>query len=454
MEDQAGAMFPEGFVWGAAAAAFQTEGAQTEDGRGPSIWDTFEQAPGNIERNETAQVASDFYHRWPQDLDLMQALGIQAFRFSTAWPRILPLGTGAVNPKGLDYYDRLVDGLLARSIEPYLTLYHWDLPQALQDQGGWAQRATADAFQDYTVVVARRLGDRVRHWITLNEPMVVTMIGHLLGRHAPGERNPLKVLPVAVNQMVAHGLAVQVLRAELPEHARVGVTLNLSPVYPATESEQDRAAAQRFDAAINGLFLDPILLGKPPGMAGEMLGVFAPRVSAEDLQTIAQPLDFLGVNYYTRNVVRHDPQVPLAQLNEVKPEGNEYSMMWEIYPHGIYEVLQRVWEQYLRPFHPAMRILITENGVPVPDGVDADGRVRDERRIRYLRSHLKEVAQAIEHGVPVDGYFHWSLTDNFEWAFGYRMRFGLVYVDFDTQERIIKDSGRWYADVIRQNMVA
>ena len=453
MNDQTGKSFPEGFVWGAAAAAFQTEGAQNVDGRGVSIWDTFEKIPGRIERNETAQIASDFYRRWPQDLDLMQALGIQAFRFSTAWPRILPDGSGTVNPQGLDFYDRLVDGMLARGIEPYLTLYHWDLPQLLQDRGGWTQRSTSAAFQEYAGLVARRLGDRVRHWITLNEPMIVTMIGHLLGLHAPGNRNPLKVISVAVNLMVAHGLAVSALRAELPTQAQVGVTLNLSPVYPATTSEQDQAAARRFDAAVNGFFLDPILLARLPEYVEEIPVFFAPRISQEDLAAIAQPLDFLGINYYTRNVVRYDPQVPLAQLNEVKPEGNEYSMMWEIYPPGMYEVLQHVWKHYLQPFHPDMRILITENGVPVPDGVDADGRVRDERRIRYLRSHLMEVAKAIQDGVPVDGYFHWSLTDNFEWAFGYRMRFGLVYVDFASQQRIIKDSGRWYAEVIRQNRV-
>jgi beta-glucosidase len=453
MEDSSGKKFPDGFIWGAATAAYQIEGAVSEDGRGPSIWDTFAHMPGKVERNETGDIASDFYHRWPQDLDLMVELGLKAYRFSISWSRILPLGVGQVNMKGLDFYDRLVDGLLERGISPYVTLYHWDLPQALQDRGGWGERDTALAFADYAAIVADRLGDRVRHWITLNEPMIAVMVGHFLGLHAPGLQDPLLVGRVGLNLMLAHGMAVGTLRARLPDRAKIGITLNLSPVYPASESEADLAAAKRFDLFTNRLFLDPIMTGSFPEEISRIAGILAPRPTVEDLQIIAIPLDFLGVNYYSRNVIRQDGGMPLVNANQIHPVGNEYSQMWEIYPPGLFETVNRVWRDYLQLYHPEMRILITENGVPVPDGVDFDGRVRDERRIRYLRQHLEQVWKLIQQGIPLDGYFCWSLLDNFEWAYGYRMRFGLIYVNFENQERIIKDSGRWYARLIHSNQI-
>jgi beta-glucosidase len=440
--------FPPGFVWGAITSAYQIEGAWNEDGKGPSIWDTFAHTPGRIERGETADLAVDHYHRWPEDIALMEELGLQAYCFSIAWPRVLPDGAGQPNQAGLDFYDRLVDGLVAKQITPYAMLYHWDLPQALQDRGGWGVRSTAQAFSDYAHLAARRLGDRVPFWITHNEPMVAALAGHFTGELAPGIQDPSIAALAAHHLLLSHGLATQALRAELPGSARLGLILNITPTYPATDTEEDRQAAWRYDGIANRLFLDPVFKGAYPADMVDMLGPFFPEIQPGDLETIAAPLDFIGLNYYMRAVMRHDPQVPILQAAEVyrPPSGSEYSQMWEIYPPGMYDMLTRIQADY----HPAA-VYITENGVCVPDGVDFDGRVRDERRIRYLRSHLAQVQKAIAAGVPLKGYFHWTLMDNFDWAFGYRMRFGLVYVDFENQKRIIKDSGRWYARVIRQN---
>lgn len=443
--------FPDGFVWGAATAAYQIEGAVKKDGRGTSIWDTFAHTKGKVERDENGDIACDFYHRWPKDIELMAALGLRAFRFSIAWPRIFPNGDTRINPKGLDFYDRLVDELLKKDIVPYVTLYHWDLPQTLQNQGGWNKRDTALAFSRYVEIVGKRLGDRVRYWITHNEPMIVTMIGHLLGIHAPGQRNPWKVFSVATNILVSHGLAVKALRTVARSDANIGIVLNLSPIQPASDSEQDHLAAQKVDLATNRFFLDALLKGKLPDTFEKTFAIFRPKISATDLALACQSIDFLGINYYTRTVVRHNSFIPVINVSQVQPKGNEYSQMWEIYPDGMKNVLQRVWQEYLQPTNSKIRLIITENGLPVPDGVDADGRVRDERRIRYIKNHLLQVWQAIEAGIPVDGYFHWSLMDNFEWAHGYRMRFGLVYVDYQNQKRIIKDSGFWFRDVITQN---
>jgi beta-glucosidase len=443
--------FPAGFIWGTATAAYQIEGAGDKDGRGMSIWDTFTRQPGRIQDGSNGDVACDHYHRWPADLDLMAELGLKAYRFSIAWPRILPEGTGKVNQAGLDFYSRLVDGLLERGIQPYVTLYHWDLPQALQDQGGWPQRTTAESFGEYSRVVGRRLGDRVQHWITHNEPMVMAYLGHLLGQHAPGVQDLMAALATAGNLLVSHGLAVQALRSVCPANAQVGITLNLSPVHPASETDLDRQAALRHDLATNRLFLDPVLKGSLPDELAELLGPLLPQLSPADLKVISEPIDFLGINYYSRTVVRHAPDSPLHQVAQVQPSGSEYSQMWEIYPDGIRELLTRVWKDYGATYSRGLRLLVTENGICVPDGVDYDGRVRDYRRIRYLRDHLGALWQAMQEGVPLDGYFVWSFPDNFEWAFGYTLRFGLVYVDYATQQRIVKDSGHWYAKVIRDN---
>lgn len=445
--------FPEGFVWGVATAAYQIEGAHDEDGRGPSIWDTFCRQPGKIENGDTGDVAADHYHRWPEDVRLMAELGLQAYRFSISWPRILPEGKGKVNPAGLDFYSRLVDALLAHDIQPFVTLYHWDLPQALQDQGGWANRDTARYFAEYAHLVARRLGDRVTHWITHNEPLVVVAAGHLQGIHAPGIQDPMVAFRVAHHLLLSHGYAVEAIRDEVPS-SQVGITLNLTPIHPASESEADQQAARRLDGLTNRMFLDPVLKGRYPEDVLDLLGPLFPPTEPDEMSRIAAPLDFLGVNYYTRAVIRHDPNSLLFQIGWVQPQGSEYSEMWEIYPPGIYEILTRVWTDYGQgPDAPLRALYITENGIPVPDMPDAEGKVHDPRRIRYLRDHLIQVHRAIAEGVPLRGYFVWSLLDNFEWAYGYRMRFGLVYVDYQTQKRTIKDSGRWYTEVIHENGV-
>jgi len=390
-------------------------------------------------------IAADHYHRWKEDVGLMAELGLKAYRFSIAWPRVLPQGSGPVNVAGLDFYDRLVDALLEKGITPFPTLFHWDLPQALQDKGGWTKRETAERFAEYAGIVGKRLGDRVTYWITHNEPAVAALEGHYTGQHAPGIKNPLSAAWAYRHLMLSHGLAVQALRASAGRPIQVGITLNLSPVHPASDAPQDVKAARRYDGLLNRMFLDPVLRGTFPRDIEKIFGLLF-KVNQEDLRTIATPIDFLGVNYYTRSVVRHDPNVPFIQASEIRPEGSEYSEMWEIYPPGIYELLTRIWTDY----KPA-NILVTENGVPVPDVLEPDGRVHDVRRIAYLRDHLIQVHRAISEGVPVRGYFVWSLLDNFEWALGYRMRFGLVYVDYDTLARTVKDSGRWYARAIQEN---
>lgn len=441
--------FPDNFIWGTATSAYQIEGAWNEAGRGLSIWDTFCHTPGKINGGETGDVAAGHYHRWAEDVRLMADLGLKTYRFSIAWPRIFPAGTGAVNPAGLDFYDRLVDALLANGITPYVTLYHWDLPQALQDRGGWANRDTALHFAEYARVVAERLSDRAINWITHNEPFVAAMAGHFTGEHAPGLQDPLAALKATHHLLLSHGLAVETLRASARRPLKIGITLNLNPVHPASDSEADRQAAIRFDGILNRLFLDPVLRGRYPDDMLALLGLRMPQITADDLARIATPLDFLGVNYYSRTIVQHDPNVPIVEVLQIHPPGNEYSGMWEIYPPGMYELLTRIWNEY----RPPMDILVTENGICVPDGMDFDGRVRDERRIRYLHKHIAQVHRAMADGVPVRGYFVWSLMDNFEWAHGYGKRFGLAYVDFVTLARTIKDSGRWYAQVIRENGV-
>ncbi|MEW6716983.1 MAG: GH1 family beta-glucosidase [Chloroflexota bacterium] len=443
--------FPKNFFWGTATSSYQIEGAWDQDGRGLSIWDTFCRQAGTIEDGSSGEVAADHYHRWQEDINLMSELGLNAYRFSIAWPRILPEGTGKVNTPGLDFYDRLVDALLERNIQPFPTLYHWDLPQTLQDRGGWPNRDTAQAFGEYACILGERLGDRVNYWITHNEPMVMALAGHFLGEHAPGVRDPVAAFATAVNLLISHGYAVQALRDTSQAEAKIGITLNLAPVHPASDSEEDLRSAERFDMVINRLFLDPVLRGSYPVELTKPLESVFPKVTTEDLKLISTHIDFLGVNYYTRNVVRHDPDFPFVQAEQIHPQGNEYSQMWEIYPPGIYELLTHVWDKYGKDNYPGLRLFITENGICVPDGIDFDGRVRDERRIRYLRDHLKYTKQAMDEDVPVDGYFVWSLLDNFEWAHGYQMRFGLVYVDFKTQKRTIKDSGRWFARVVKEN---
>jgi len=438
--------FPKDFIWGVAASAYQIEGAWNEDGRGVSIWDTFSHLPGKVVNNENGDVAADHYHRWKEDAALMSELGVKAYRFSTAWPRILPEGKGQVNKKGLDFYDRLVDELLRRGIEPYVCLFHWDLPQPLQDKGGWPNRETSVHFAEYARVTAERLGDRVKTWFTHNEPWVAAFVGHLFGEHAPGKKDLGAAVKAMHHLLLSHGLATDAIRAAAKGPVKIGITLNLNPIHPATDSKKDLEAAQRVDLFTNRIVLDPLLKGTTPLQDSALTKILTARLIQDgDLQKIRQ-LDLLGTNYYSRSVMKHSNSLPVVNAEQVQPDGNEYSGMWEIYPEGMYETLKMVWD-----YQPACELMVTENGIPVPDGVDLDGRVRDERRIRYLQSHIAQVHRAIEDGIPIKGYFHWSLLDNFEWALGYGQRFGLVYVDWKTQKRIIKDSGRWFAKVIQEN---
>lgn len=445
IEEVKASQFPAGFTWGTATAAYQIEGAWNEDGKGASIWDTFSHTPGKIEDSSTGDVTDDHYHRWREDIKLMQQLNLQAYRLSTSWPRVLPQGKGQVNQRGLDFYDQLVDDLLAANIQPFITLYHWDLPQALQDKGGWANRDTAKYFAEYAELMARKLGDRVKNWITLNEPWVVTMVGNYFGRHAPGLRDLKTALQVSYHLLLSHGLAVPILR-DLSKDSQVGITLNLAPTEPATTASDDVQAARHHDGFANRWFLDPVF-GK--GFPSDLLELYEraqvlPEIQSADLQTMAAPLDFLGVNYYSRAVIKNAPNKPPLDTEQLKVAGAKRTEMdWEVYPPGLRQLLVRIKNDYA----PA-KIYVTENGAAFIDKVE-NGRVQDIDRLNFLKAHFAEAKQAIEQGVPLAGYFVWSLLDNFEWGFGFTKRFGVIYVDYETQQRIIKDSGYWYANFIQ-----
>lgn len=441
--------FPENFIWGAATASYQIEGAYNEDGKGESIWDRFCRTPGKVQDGDRGDVACDFYHRYRDDIKLMKEISLNAYRFSIAWSRIFPQGKGQLNQDGLDFYERVVDELLDSGIEPFVTLYHWDLPQALQEKGGWANRDTIGYFKDYAEEVSRKLGDRVRFWITHNEPWVVSFLGHHSGIHAPGTKNLSTALKVSHHLLLSHGETVAVIRDNGDEKTQVGIALNLSPVYPASESEGDKKAAKRYDGYLNRWFLEPIFKGSYPEDMLALYGDKAPEIQAQDLERISAKIDFLGVNYYYRTVVEADKKEAFLGLSQVKPTDAEYTEMdWEIYPPGICQILERVHNDYDAPV-----IYITENGVAFPDKIDKNGRVNDESRIEYLKGHFLEANRAIEEGVKLSGYFVWSLLDNFEWVYGYSRRFGLVYTDFSNQKRIVKASGWWYKKVIEKNGV-
>ena len=448
--------YPENFVWGVAASAYQIEGAWNEDSKGPSIWDTFSHIFGKVAKGQNGDLAIDHYHRWQEDLDLMASLNIKSYRFSIAWTRILPTGRGAVNSPGLDFYDRLVDGCLKRGIEPVPCLFHYDLPQVLQDEGGgWKNRDTAYHFAEYARVVTDRLSDRVKIIMTHNEPWVTAFAGYVLGIHAPGEKHIFNGLKAAHHVMLSHGLAAEAIRASARKPVKVGITLNLSPVYPATHLKLDFQAAERVHAIVNRITLDPLLLGITPLTENWFAKWFAPAfIKPGDLEKI-KSLDLLGVNYYSRSVMEFGFQhFPLFAV-EVKPADSEYSEMWEIYPPGMYDLLKRIWDDYYIPVSKqgiAMpELMVTENGVPVIDVLDADGQVHDERRILYLRDHLEQIHKAIQAGVDVKGYYVWSFTDNFEWSLGYGPRFGLIHINYDSLKRRIKESGKWYSSVIAEN---
>ena len=437
--------FPDGFLWGAATSSYQIEGAVAEDGRSESVWDRFCRIPGRVMNGDTGDVACDHYRRWREDVQIMQWLGLSAYRFSVAWPRIVPDGGGRINQAGLDFYDRLVDGLLEAGIEPFVTLFHWDLPQRLEDKGGWRVRDTAGAFARYAAAVEARLGDRVTHWMTLNEPWVVAHLGHRTGDHAPGLVNSGKELDVVHHQLLGHGLAAQALRAGHAGH-EVGIALNLEPRVARSDHPLDREAAAVEEGMMNRWFLEPLFHERYPD---DLLAVTrwpASVVADGDIAVIGQPLDAIGLNYYRTVVVGHpglrdcDRPPPLRE-----PPTETTEMGWPVTPGGLGEML-RMLDGY-----GIEAVYVTENGAAYPDRVDGGGRVEDEDRRIYLERHLLEAASAIDTGVPLRGYFAWTLLDNFEWGFGYSRRFGLVHVDHSTQRRTPKASARWYRDVIARN---
>ena len=439
--------FPDGFLWGTATAAYQIEGAHDADGRAPSIWDTFSHTPGKVRAGDTGDVACDHYHRFRDDVALMAELGLNAYRFSISWPRVIPGGTGAPNAAGLAFYDQLVDALLARGITPFVTLYHWDLPQALQDRGGWGNRAIADWFGEYAALMGRTLGDRVKHWITFNEPFAFIVIGHAFGIHAPGLTDPPLAFQASHHMNLAHGDAVRALRATVP-NALIGITQVSMPCYPASASEADVAAARRYDGFLNRWYWEPPLRGEYPADILERLGPLTPQQEAGDAARMSPAIDFFGHNSYTRAVVRDDPGSALTGAAVVDTGNPATAMGWEIYPDHLYDALTRITRDYGRP-----AIYITENGACFDDVVRG-GAVDDPQRTEYLREHLAACHRAIADGVDLRGYFCWSLLDNFEWSFGYAKRFGIVHVDFATQQRIIKSSGRFFAACARSNGVA
>ncbi|MCY4482930.1 MAG: GH1 family beta-glucosidase [Spirochaetaceae bacterium] len=440
MHDQ----FPPGFLWGTATASYQIEGATAADGRGQSIWDRFAAMSGKVAGGATGDPACDSYYRYRDDIAIMKAMNNNAYRFSIAWPRVVPDGGGTVNGTGLDYYDRLVDALGDAGIVPLVTLYHWDLPQALQDDGGWASRNTIDAFAWYTEAVTARLGDRVKMWATFNEPWCVSMLGNELGQHAPGLQDRAVALQVAHNVLVAHGTAMPIIRAH-SSNCKAGIVLNMTPAYPAQETEADLRRAALANATHNEWFLDPVM-GRPyPQIAWDHYGADVPEIAAGDMGTIHQPVDYFALNYYTRQVV-HDPAGGDGKPLHRRDDANVSDRDWEIFPAGLTDLLTRLYHRH--PHIPEW--YVTENGMSLPDRL-VDGRVRDPRRIAYLHGHFAAVLDLLKAGVPMKGYFVWSLMDNFEWAFGYDSRFGLAYVDFRTQERTLKDSGLWYGRVAAEN---
>ncbi|MFI6096279.1 GH1 family beta-glucosidase [Lentzea sp. NPDC051213] len=434
--------FAPGFLWGAATSSYQIEGAVAEDGRLPSIWDTFCATPGKVDNGDTGEVAADHYHRYPDDVEIMRELGLGAYRFSIAWPRVQPLGSGAVEQRGLDFYRRLVDTLLEQGIQPWPTLYHWDLPQPLEDAGGWPERDTALRFAEYAAIVHEALADRVTHWTTLNEPWCSAFLGYATGRHAPGRREPAAAIRAAHHLLLGHGLAVKAM----PE-ARAGITLNLTHVTPVSHSDADLDAARRIDGMQNRIFLDPLLLAAyPEDVVADLEPVTGlDHVQEGDLKTIAAPIDFLGVNYYSPMLVGHgttpSPSAYVGSEHVVQHDGGRQrtSIGWEIDARGLLDLLLRLERDY-----PSIPFYITENGAAFDD------EVHDTARVAYLDGHLRACAEAVSRGVPLQGYFAWSLLDNFEWSFGYAQRFGIVHVDYETQRRTLKDSARWYGDVIRR----
>jgi beta-glucosidase len=431
--------FGPDFRFGVATSSYQIEGAVNEGGRGSSIWDRFTHTPGKIKGGHNGDVACDHYHRVEEDVALLGWLGVNAYRFSIAWPRVIPAGRGQVNQIGLDFYERLVDALLSRGIAPCVTLYHWDLPDALE--GGWLSRSTVDAFAEYASVVARRLGDRVALWFTHNEPWCQAFLGYETGLFAPGHRDLSEALLCAHHLLLAHGLAVPALRAEVK--APVGIAPNFMPAHPATDSELDVRAARRQDGYFNRWFLEPVLGRGYPADMLELYGDRMPSVTSADLETIAAPIDVLGVNYYERAVIAHDDAGGMLSIRRIDDTGLPRTADREIYPPGLAEILRRLHLEYRAP-----SLVISENGAAYPDEIGGDGKIHDQGRVDFFHTHLQEVLSVREEGVPVHGYFAWSLMDNFEWSEGYAMRYGIVHVNFETQVRTPKDSAHFYRDLL------
>lgn len=454
--------FPSDFKWGAGTSAFQIEGAALEDGKGASIWDAFSRQPGAIADGATGDVTCDHYHRWASDLDLLKDLGVKAYRFSISWPRVMPEGRGKINKKGLDFYQRLVDGLLERGIEPWVTAYHWDLPLVLEEKGGWPNRDTAYAFADYAEILAQALGDRVAAWITLNEPFNAATLGYGAGTHAPGRMDPKAVLSAAHHLLLAHGLCVPLLRANSRGAAssKVGIALSLNQVEAASEGGGDLLAARVLEGLLNQWFLDPIFAKGYPSDLSMFVQHLMPEFPSRDLDDIGVGIDFLGVNYYTRQLVRAPRKdtapvgmnatlrtlgLPLEVVPETERGHPVTAMGWEVYPDGLLALLTELQRDY-----EPKSIVITENGAAFTDAPGPDGTIQDTARVEYLKAHLARAASAIKAGVPLEGYFAWSLMDNLEWTEGFEKRFGLYHTDFATQERRLKTSGAWYRDFVRQ----
>lgn len=445
------ALLPADFRWGAATAAYQVEGAVHADGRGPSVWDTFSHTPGRTLNGDTGDVAADHYHRYPEDIAAMRRFGMNAYRFSVAWPRVFPYGRGALNPAGLDHYERVVDALLGQGVEPMVTLFHWDLPQALEDEGGWFARDTAHHFADYAQAVLERLADRVPLWLTLNEPWTVVSQGYSRGLHAPGLRDYAAAGTALHHLMLAHGEALERFRSLAPPHAQMGITLSMALPRPWSTSEADVAAARLLDGEQNRVYLDPLFRRSyPDDLAGLFPTLFDPWVVREgDLDTIGADLDFLGVNYYLNHVVKADARVPVLGAQILDPPGPMMSAGIAAVPEGLHDCLVRVHREYRE-----LPMYVTEVGASVHDYVDPDGRVKDPERIRYLRTCIRSIVRAVAEGADVRGLYVWSLLDNLEWELGYSIRFGLFYVDYRSQARIPKESAHWYRQVIADHAAA
>lgn len=437
--------FPKGFLWGTASASYQIEGGANEDGKGESVWDRFSHTPGKIKNGDTGDVACDFYHRHADDIELMAQLGLNAARISIAWPRIMPTGKGPVNQKGIDFYSRVADEMLKRNIQPWVTLYHWDLPQTLEANGGWPNRDLAEYFRDYAVAVADALGDRVKHWMVFNEPWIFTMLGYATGIHAPGRKEMVEAIKATHTVNLAQGMAVRAIRESKNHPEAVGTAFSMSPVHPETHSLEDRTAAERWHRFYNMWFLDTVMRGKYPD--AYLHGSIKDHVEIRDgdMDTIKAPLDFIGINLYTRAIVAHDSNDRYMGVKQRRAKAGEVTDFgWEVYPQALSEMIQHVAKEY-----PGVAIYVTENGCSYGEGPDAAGKVDDQRRISFLRRYIFEVGQAMKAGAEVRGYFLWTFTDNFEWAEGFAQRFGIVHCDFKTQKRTVKESGRWYGQLAR-----